>query len=152
MKIGFQFKLNGNNCIICDIKEFENQTYANICIENNKKVDYKIVKITKGNDNNFNIQEVKDENLLSKIMPLFVFDNVTKKKENEVSVIDKYLPLGTVVLLKNAYKRIMITGFACSSPENEGQIYDYCGCLYPEGIISSNQNMLFFQIIFHPYY
>ena len=55
----------------------------------------------------------------------------------------KFLPIGTVVLLKNATKKLMITGF-CTVPENgKNETYDYCACLYPEGIISSNQVALF---------
>lgn len=57
--------------------------------------------------------------------------------------IEKYLPLGTVVLLKNAKKRIMITGFAATALETKGKMYDYIGCLYPEGVISSDKNLLF---------
>ncbi len=57
----------------------------------------------------------------------------------------KYLPIGSVVLLKNAKKRVMITGFCCIRTDGEeGQkIYDYTGCLYPEGVVSSDQNLLF---------
>ena len=139
MKIGFQFNLNGNNCIICDIKNFNNKKYANVCIENNENIDYKIFELIE-NNNNITMQEIKNEKLLDQIMPLFIFDNI--KKEDKL-MINKYLPIGTVVLLKNAKKRIMITGFACKSPENENKTFDYCGCLYPEGLISSNQNMLF---------
>jgi len=57
--------------------------------------------------------------------------------------IEKYLPIGTVVLLKNAQKRVMIIGFAIQSETGAGEVYDYLGCLYPEGIISSNQNLVF---------
>ena len=56
---------------------------------------------------------------------------------------EKFLPIGTVCLLKNAKKRVMITGFAAKSQETGDRIFDYTGCLYPEGIISSNQNLLF---------
>lgn len=55
----------------------------------------------------------------------------------------KYLPLGTVVLLKDAEKRIMITGFCSIDQGNDKKMYDYCGCLYPEGSISSKQVLLF---------
>lgn len=55
---------------------------------------------------------------------------------------EKYLPVGTVVLLKNGKKRIMVTGF-CVTPEGKNDAFDYCGCLYPEGFLSSNQNCLF---------
>lgn len=56
---------------------------------------------------------------------------------------EKYLPLGTVVLLKEAKKRIMIIGFCCLDEKDKTKVYDYSGCLYPEGMISSNKNLLF---------
>lgn len=56
---------------------------------------------------------------------------------------EKYLPIGSVVLLKDAKKRVMITGFAVQSKETGDKMYDYIGCLYPEGVISSDQNLLF---------
>lgn len=57
--------------------------------------------------------------------------------------IKKYLPLGTVVLLKNATKRVMITGFAGVSPEHKGQMFDYSGCVYPEGFSSYKEIFAF---------
>ena len=58
---------------------------------------------------------------------------------------EKFLSIGSVVKLKNAQKRLMITGFlAVEQGENaEKKIWDYCGCLYPEGILSSKNNFLF---------
>lgn len=56
---------------------------------------------------------------------------------------EKYLPVGSVVLLKNGKKRVMVTGFAATAPETNGKVYDYIGCLYPEGVISSDKNLLF---------
>ena len=55
----------------------------------------------------------------------------------------KYLPIGTVVLLKGGKKRAMITGFCSIAQENQEKIYDYSGCVYPEGYLSSNQVCLF---------
>ena len=55
----------------------------------------------------------------------------------------KYLPIGSVVLLKNAKKRIMITGLIATSIEKEAKTFDYMGCLYPEGVIKSNESLLF---------
>lgn len=56
---------------------------------------------------------------------------------------EKYLPIGTVVMLKGGTKRIMITGF-CSIEENtKEKMWDYSGCLYPEGFLESNQTFLF---------
>ena len=56
---------------------------------------------------------------------------------------EKYLPIGTVVLLKGATKKLMITGFCVIPKNNQNVIYDYSGCMYPEGIISSDQIALF---------
>lgn len=55
----------------------------------------------------------------------------------------KYLPIGTVVCLKDGTKRAMIIGFCAISEDNSKTVYDYSGCLYPEGLISSNQILLF---------
>lgn len=55
---------------------------------------------------------------------------------------EKYLPLGSVVLLKEAKKRLMITGF-CIKVDGQDLIYDYSGCLYPEGIIGASEVAVF---------
>lgn len=53
------------------------------------------------------------------------------------------LPIGTVVLLKSANHRVMITGYAQRSVKNPDKVYDYAACAYPEGIVGSDQNILF---------
>ena len=53
------------------------------------------------------------------------------------------LPIGSVVMLKNGSKEVMITGFFIVSEKDPSVIYDYSACLYPEGIINSNENLLF---------
>lgn len=60
---------------------------------------------------------------------------------NEIA--EKYLPIGSVVLLKGGEKRIMITGFASISPDTGDRIFDYSGCIFPEGFISYNQVCVF---------
>lgn len=55
----------------------------------------------------------------------------------------KYLPIGTVVLLNGGSKKIMITGFCSISEDDTTKVYDYCGCIYPEGYLNSNQVCLF---------
>ena len=57
--------------------------------------------------------------------------------------MEKYLPIGTVCLLKGGKKRLMITGFCTTTNDDPNKIYDYNGCLYPEGIISSEKSCLF---------
>lgn len=52
------------------------------------------------------------------------------------------LPIGSVVLLKEADKRLMIYGIKQMN-EEDGQTYDYIACLYPEGNIGEEYNYLF---------
>ena len=56
---------------------------------------------------------------------------------------NKFLPIGSIVLLKGAKKKIMITGFLCKDVDNNSELFDYLGCPYPEGLIAFNQNVLF---------
>ena len=49
----------------------------------------------------------------------------------------KLLPIGTVVYLKDGKKPLMIIGFCAMS---DSKVFDYSGCLYPEGVISSDIN------------
>ena len=53
------------------------------------------------------------------------------------------MPIGSVVLLKNGLKRIMITGYLPVSKERDAQEHDYIACLYPEGIIKTDYNICF---------
>lgn len=55
----------------------------------------------------------------------------------------KYLPIGSVVLMKGATKRVMITGYSVTSPDSGEKVWDYIGCLYPEGMIAQDKNLLF---------
>lgn len=52
------------------------------------------------------------------------------------------LPIGSVVLLKDSNKRVMITGRLQRQIESN-RVWDYCGCYYPEGIINSTEMFLF---------
>ena len=54
----------------------------------------------------------------------------------------EYLPIGSVVLLKDAKKRLMITGFYVK-PNDSDTYFDYIGCLFPEGVISDHDNYIF---------
>jgi len=55
---------------------------------------------------------------------------------------DAFLPIGSVVLVKGADRRLMICGRLQVDVET-GETYDYSGCLYPEGIIDSSQFYMF---------
>lgn len=56
---------------------------------------------------------------------------------------NKFLPIGSIVLLKNAKKKLMITGFCMADKNNPQKKYDYCGCLFPEGIMDTDKMALF---------
>ena len=43
------------------------------------------------------------------------------------------LPIGSVVILKGASLRLMIIGLLPLLEDNKSY-YDYCGCIYPEGL------------------
>ena len=55
----------------------------------------------------------------------------------------EFLPIGTVVLLQNGTHRVMITGFYSVVESDKSKVWDYTGCLYPEGFLSSNQTCMF---------
>lgn len=56
---------------------------------------------------------------------------------------EKYLPIGTVVMLKGGKKRVMICGYCMIDEKNQNIVYDYDGCMFPEGVLNSNQALLF---------
>ena len=71
-----------------------------------------------------------------------------------MEIEEKFLPIGTVVLLKGGKRELMITGY-CISPSGEvydksgkvdieeGQMFDYGACYYPEGVLVSDQMFAF---------
>ena len=52
-----------------------------------------------------------------------------------------YLPIGSIVLLKEGTKPVMIYGRKMN--DQEGNEYDYLACLYPEGYIDLEYTYLF---------
>ena len=56
---------------------------------------------------------------------------------------EKYLPIGTVVILKDGKKELMITGYRPITDDENPIAFDYSGCYYPEGILSPNEAYLF---------
>ena len=52
------------------------------------------------------------------------------------------LPLGSIVVLKNGYKKLMIIGRK-QIQQSENKIWDYLGVLYPEGYLGDNYKFLF---------
>ena len=55
---------------------------------------------------------------------------------------NELLPIGSVVLLKNATKRLMVYGVG-QTDESENVEYDYIGVMYPEGNMGEGTHFLF---------
>lgn len=68
-------------------------------------------------------------------------ENVTTN--TEVAVDKKnFLPVGSVVRLKDAKMNIIVIGYA-PVVKNKTEIWDYLGAMWPMGVISSDKNLLF---------
>lgn len=55
----------------------------------------------------------------------------------------KYLPIGTIVKLKDIEKFAMISGYFPSSSSNAGYVWDYAAFPYPEGMIDNDKVIQF---------
>jgi len=53
-----------------------------------------------------------------------------------------YLPIGSIVRLTEGQK-VMINGYFVTDDEDINDIYDYCGCAYPEGYDDLEEMYLF---------
>lgn len=56
--------------------------------------------------------------------------------------INEILPLGTVVLLKDATRYVVVIGYSMVE-QGEDKVWDYLGCPYPMGVVSTKSNLLF---------
>lgn len=59
-------------------------------------------------------------------------------------VVQGILPVGSVVMLREGEHRVMVTGYAQRLIDGD-KLYDYVGCLWPEGFTAADQNILFDQ-------
>jgi len=57
--------------------------------------------------------------------------------------IHELLPIGSIVLLKDGEKKLMINGIKQTDASGDSQEYDYLGVLYPEGHIGEQFQYLF---------
>lgn len=53
------------------------------------------------------------------------------------------LPIGTVVLLNESTKKVMIVGVCQRGGSNPEKIWDYTGVVFPEGYLASDKMLLF---------
>lgn len=54
-------------------------------------------------------------------------------------MLEGVLPIGTVVLLKDSQKRLMVIGICQKEVGQKEVIWDYAGCLYPEGYLGGDK-------------
>lgn len=59
----------------------------------------------------------------------------------------EYLPIGSVVLLKNGIRKAMVIGIMpiITDKTGEQRSYDYTGVIYPEGLLSIEASFVFNQ-------
>ncbi|MCR5144628.1 MAG: DUF4176 domain-containing protein [Lachnospiraceae bacterium] len=53
------------------------------------------------------------------------------------------LPIGSVVLIGNSKKKVMIVGVCQKGGQNPDTIWDYTGVIFPEGYLDSEKMFLF---------
>ena len=54
------------------------------------------------------------------------------------------LPIGSIVTLKDMETQdVMIIGYCPRKAEENGKIFDYCGCLHPIGLLAPDSALLF---------
>ena len=58
--------------------------------------------------------------------------------------MNKYLPIGTVLLLKGGKKKVMIIGYFPEGVQEGKKVScDYLGCLFPEGVLDFEKGLAF---------
>ena len=53
------------------------------------------------------------------------------------------LPIGSVVLIGNSKKKVMIVGVCKKGGQNPNAIWDYTGVIFPEGYLDAEKMFLF---------
>ena len=53
------------------------------------------------------------------------------------------LPIGSVVLLHNSQKKVMIVGVCQRSGNDPDKIWDYTGVIFPEGFLAPDKMFMF---------
>lgn len=58
-------------------------------------------------------------------------------------MLEGLLPIGSVVLIGNSKKKVMIIGVCQKSVGETEKIWDYTGVVFPEGFIAADKMVLF---------
>lgn len=80
-----------------------------------------------------------------------VSERIQRRNNEELSkAMEKYMPIGSVVKIKNSFNNYMLIGFNC---EKGNERYDYLACEYPFGLDVNHQITAFnhdqIEKIFH---
>lgn len=107
----------------------------NILRNNNEPYDYMAYLYPEGNmGNDYNI--FFDHDAIKEI--------IKSPQEEEINTLDENLiDIGTVVLLNQGKKELIITGKNVIRINEDNKKYDYVAALYPEGFISDDYNIFF---------
>ena len=77
---------------------------------------------------------------------MFLFDeNLTEYGGKEMTKWEGLLPIGSVVILNNGEKKLMIVGQSQTPAGEPDKIFDYSAVLYPQGFYDRNNTYLFKQ-------
>ena len=64
--------------------------------------------------------------------------------DNKIEILDRYLPLGSIILIKGNVKKLMIVARGVlAGQDSDKKLYDYGAVLYPEGLI--DERLIFFN-------
>jgi hypothetical protein len=58
-------------------------------------------------------------------------------------MLNGLLPIGTVVLLHESKKKVMIIGVCQRGGNNPDKLWDYTGVVFPEGFLAADKMVLF---------
>lgn len=58
-------------------------------------------------------------------------------------MVNGLLPIGTVVLLHESVKKVMIIGVCQRGGSNPNKIWDYSGVVFPEGYLAADKMLMF---------
>ena len=53
-----------------------------------------------------------------------------------LETVEKYLPIGSIVTIKDIEKKLMIIGYCLTIQADKEKKNDYIACLHPEGIVN----------------
>lgn len=127
-----------NNALVIEVMAKNTEEVRNVLAEYREKYK-KILKIPVS-------IFIRDTNSIYDSLEVVNLENLNLniEKQDALMVLQypKFLPIGSVVLLKGGWKKVMVIGFAPRDKESN-KTYDYISCLYPDGVISNDFNILF---------